>query len=200
MESRAHWVWLGIGAIVGAIVVVATVFMTRPTPTQEPQATLGPKTFDAAQVRSAPTESIAAYAAALTFDSVLGAADERPFDLERNAFTTGVTSRIEPEIGSYRIAEADLADGRIIARLKSSVPAPGWGVGRGWTWWWVDKRGANGWRSVFIPELGKPEDRVVRDSLKLDYHYGQQWRQAIARFTHSTWGTCVNGKGCCGQT
>lgn len=214
MQQRKRGPWL---TAVIALVVSAAVACGRPRPTEqyptEPDPTL-PPTFDAAQIMSIPLDTIRAYAQRLAFDTVFGAADEQLVDFERGSIGTGNRARIEPEMGSYRLTESALAQGRIIARIWSDKEVPAKGFGPRWTWWWVDKRGpGDTFRSVFIAESEKPGTRITsKDSLIIERHprrYGRgYWRQAIARFkVYSdskpggdpfliTWGTCGD---CCSQ-
>jgi hypothetical protein len=176
---------------------------------REPDPTL-PPTFDPAQVMSIPLEKIREYAQRLSFDTVLGAADEELVDFERALIGTGSRARIEPEMGLYRISDKEVAEGRIIARIRSDKAVPSRGYGPWWTWWWVDKRGpGETFRSVFIAESEKPGTRVIgKGPLTIEYHPGYYWRQAIARFRVYSdpapggdpyvmaWGNCG---GCCRQ-
>jgi hypothetical protein len=164
--------------------------------------------FPAESVETVSFDRIQKYAAGLRFDSVRGAADELLIDFERRRVGTERAQKIkiEPETESYRLSEKELPQGRIIARLWSDVEVPTLGLGPRWTWWWVDSIGGR-WRSVFIPESGKPKSRVaLPDTLEvMNRHYG--WRQAIARFWVvkvaspqgdpiwvEAWGTCGS---CC---
>src|SRR2546428_3786717 len=64
---------------------------------------------------------------------------------------------IEPESHVKKLTMDDLADGRIIARVKTKTPYPPAGFGPWWTYWWGDARGpSGGYRSVFIaiPDQG----------------------------------------------
>jgi len=138
--------------------------------------------------------------AGLRFDSTLGAADEQRLmvidDSGRRLY--GPLARIEPESGSYLLTEAQLEEGRIIARIYTERRYDKLGLDPGWNWWWVDKRGGprhTEWRSVFITSRGRKTERRMELS-----EYTHYWRQAIARFLwrerdEGTWGTC--GSKCC---
>ncbi len=168
--------------------------------------------FPSDSVLTVSLDRIREYAGQLQFDTTLGAADQQPIDFQRVQVGTerAQLARIEPESGSFDLSEKELAQGRIIARIKSAAEVPSLSLGPRWTWWWVDKHGPGGtWRSVFIPESEQAGKRVaLRDSLELMGHY-RPWRQAIARFWFvrvtsphgdplivETWGTCG---GCCKQ-
>ena len=188
-------------------------------PPQEPQAAYGTKpnypkpTFPAESVLTVSFDRIRAYADSLHFETTLGAADELLIDFKRDRVGTerAQVMRIEPESASYRLLSQELAQGRIIARLRSGAEVPKLGLGPRWTWWWVDKHGPRDtWRSVFIAESGKPAYRIaLTDPLQLMDHGNGYWRQAIARFwvvkvssPHGDpievegWGTCGS---CCRQ-
>ena len=183
-------------------------------PPHETQGAYAPKPeFPAESVLKVSFDRIRKYADKLHFEATLGAADELPVDFERGRVGTerGRQTRIEPESASYRLSEKELAQGRIIARLKSEAEVPKLGLGPRWTWWWVDKNGPGGsWRSVFIAESEKPAYRIaLRDTFELVRHSYGRWRQAIARFWVvrvaardgdpiwlESWGTCG---GCCRQ-
>lgn len=165
---------------------------------------------------SASRTAFQAYARALVYDTNLGSGDQQRLMLGTTCppwagggnCTYGPLARIEPQEGSYRIPDsAALAGGRVIARVitvDSQYAKLGLRAGDT-TYWWVDKHGPYGWRSVLVPS-----DTLVamthRDSLELhpaspvgDRSY--TWRQAIAKFYWSDsdetlWSTCTNGY-CC---
>ncbi len=121
-------------------------------------STPGPDTFKAATVQSTSVETIAAFVRAkLEFDSVLGA-DSALVDLRQGLIggKAARRARIEPERRSFRLSAQDAAEGRIIARIRTDDTIPSLGLGPWWTWWWVDSIGTGHWRSVLIPEHGKP--------------------------------------------
>jgi hypothetical protein len=188
-------------------------------PPQEPQAAYGTKPsypapkFAAESVLTVSFHRIRAYADSLHFETTLGAADELPIDFERRRIGTerGSQTRIEPESTSYQLSEQELAQGRIIARLRSEAEVPKLGLGPRWTWWWVDQHGPEGsWRSVFISASEKPAYRIeLTNSFQLLNHRAGYWHQAIARFWVvretspkgdpiwvESWGTCGS---CCKQ-
>ena len=178
-----------------------------------PRSTPGPSTFGAANITTVPLTTIQQFVGdSLRFDSTLGAADEQLVDFERIQIGTerAKPARIEPEIRSYALDTADLARGRVIARIRSEAEVPTLGIGPWWTWWWVDRKGPRDtWRSVFIPESPRAKRVELPDTLALEQHAPGQWRQGIARFWIvrgayrgrdpvwiESWGTCG---GCCRQ-
>jgi len=196
---------------VGVCLVVAVAFGgQRPTPRSTP----GPTTFGPANIETVPLATIQRFVRdSLAFDTTLGAADEQLVDFQRAEIGTerAQLARIEPEIRSWALDTLELARGRVIARIRSDAEVKSLGIGRWWTWWWVDRKGPRDtWRSVFIPQPERPGTRVIlRDSLVLMRHAPGQWRQGIARFWIvrgeyrggdptwiESWGTCG---GCCKQ-
>ncbi|HTD71536.1 MAG TPA: hypothetical protein VK647_13880 [Gemmatimonadales bacterium] len=188
-------------------------------PPQDTQGAYAPKpayympNFPAESVLKVPLDRIRKYADKLHFEPTLGAADELPVDFQRGRIGTkrGRQTRIEPESASYRLSDQELAQGRIIARLRSEAEVPRLGLGPRWTWWWVDKNGPRGsWRSVFIAESEKPAYRIeLKNSFELMEHGSGYWHQAVARFWLvreespkgdpiwlESWGTCGS---CCRQ-
>jgi hypothetical protein len=107
--------------------------------------------------------------------------------------TVGPRVRIDPEIGAYRIGEAGVQEGRIIARMVNLEPIayPKLNLQpRGTTYWWVDRKT----RSYYVS--ADTTIAMVRDTLV--YHKEPEyvrWRQAIARFLvvdkdDKTWTAC----------
>ena len=151
----------------------------KPAP---PAATRGPS-FPAESIRTVSLERIKAYANSLKFDSVLGA-DSALVDFRQGLIggKTARLARIEPESTSFRLTAQEAAQGRIIARIRSEDTIPSLGLGPAWTWWWVDSIGTGHWRSVLIPEHGKPPYHDLPDSLELEHHGDYHYKQALARF------------------
>jgi hypothetical protein len=145
---------------VGASLVMLTLAFAVQQPTRRaprPRPTPGPTEFAAGQVDSAPLDSINAYAQRLHFVTTRPAAGIGPVDFAEDAVGKGPVARIEPETGSAVVDTRALAQGRIVARIRSdSVYAPA-GFGPWWTYWWVDMK-AGHWRSLFIrsDSAGKP--------------------------------------------
>ena len=116
-------------------------------PTQSPGFPLGP-------VDKIDRSRVQAYAGKLKFDrELLVAADSELVDFGRRKIdpVAGTAVRIEPEEGAHLVSWPGLAEGRIIARIWSESADSALGIGKGYTWWWVDSTGGK-WRSVFIPE------------------------------------------------
>jgi len=132
------------------------------------------------------------YAKDLRFDPVYGAADSQHVDFRTGQIGRGGLAVIEPEEGVYALDSNTLAQGRVIARIKSDSSFARLGYGpRSWTYWWVDKRGPDGkgkeWRSLFFSERLK---EAAEDNLRHHSYPSHVWRQSIARWKGSQWGSC----------
>ena len=147
-------------------------------------ATPGPDTFKAANVQNTSLETISAFVKGkLEFDSEIGA-DSALVDFRQGLIggKDARRARIEPERRSFRLTAQQAAQGRIIARIRSKDTIPSLGLGPAWTWWWIDSIGTGHWRSVLIPEHGKPPYHDLPDSLELEHHGDYHYKQALARF------------------
>jgi hypothetical protein len=156
--------------------------------------TPAPKHFTSATVDTVPFDSIRGYANGLKFNSRLYAADIRRvrFDSLRSTVDSlGDSARIEPELGAWALDSNELAQGRIIARIRTKSVHTATGYGPWWTWWWVDKHGGL-WRSLLLSDSLKTR---IPDSLKFHVDTGYLWRQSIARWG-SQWSTCT-AAACC---
>ena len=135
MRNGAMW----LRAIVVAVAAVAqaTACYHYETP--------APKHFSSANVDSVAFDSIRAYAHTLQFTTALYAADVRrvKFDSQKRSKVDplGDSARIEPESGAWALDSNELAEGRIIAHVRTDSVHSATGYGPWWTWWWVDRRG-----------------------------------------------------------
>ncbi len=103
-------------------------------------------------VEAVPRESVIAYGRRLTFDTSHAASDAQHLVTRRaGQLLIGPYARIAPEAGSHRLTRANLASGRVIARIDSDGPYPERGIPQGVSYLWVDS-GAGGWRSIVVPE------------------------------------------------
>ena len=158
-----------------------------------------PSHFTYARVDSVPFDSVRAYAHALRFDTVTYTADARRVRFDSTGKSKvdplGDSARIEPEEGAWNVTLSELAQGRIIARIRTDfVPNPT-GYGQWWKLWGVDKHGQPGdttWRSVLLSDSLQTR---VHDSLIVTNHAPYEWRQSIARWG-SQWSTC-SASACC---
>lgn len=177
--------WHSVGASI-SVLVLAFAFWQVPKQTQRPQPTPPPTEFSAAQVDSAaPLDSINAYANRLHFAST-PQAFEGPVDFAHDSLGRGPTARIEPERGSAVLDSAALAQGRIVARIRSdSTYAPA-GFGRWWTYWWVDKKGGH-WRSLFIRSDSADKRRIQSEFYRQGLRYLKKHRREYR--------TCPKSKG-----
>lgn len=160
--------------------------------------TPAPTQFNPAQVHdtsAVPFGRIRAYAATLRFDTVRGAADSVLYDFAAGRVSPGGEwALIQPETGAWALDSTELAEGRIIARIKAQSVHAAQGYGpTWWTWWWVDKQGGH-WRSVLLSDSLKPR---VQETLYRTTHVGYEWRQSITRWT-TKWGTCDKNSCCWG--
>ena len=158
--------------------------------------TPAPGHFKRDQATTVPFDSIRAYAARLHFDSVLGAADVKLVN-----FTTGVigpggdSAWIEPEKGAWAVDSNELAEGRIIARIRTKTVHKPQGYGPNWwTWWWVYQDTARkAWHGVLLSDSMQTRDT---EPVSREFHPLDEWKQSIARWRGSKWGTCDN-RSCC---
>jgi len=159
--------------------------------------TPAPKHFTSATVDTIAFDSIRAYARSLKYDTVLGAADESRMRFDTMGKSRpdplGDLARIEPEEGAWRLDTTELAQGRIIARIRTDSAHSPAGYGPWDTWWWVDKRGGQ-WRTLLLSDSLMTR---FQDSLTVTDHGAYQWRQSLARWRPgSQWGSCARSS-CC---
>jgi len=115
-----------------------------------------------------PADSVRAMFTAYT--SSLRFAPDPPLADRGIISATHDTAYAEPETGADRLAMDDLAEGRVIARLRSRTAYPEAGLGPSWwTYWWVDARGPGGtYRTVLVAI----HDTVVfREPRRLEIRY-----------------------------
>ena len=184
---RNNALWLRSMRVVVAAVPLVAVCCAYKTP---------PPPFATQRVEAVPWDSIRAYAQALRFDTVRYAADARrvAFDtlpLGAHIADTGDSAWIEPELGAWALDTSALAQGRIIARIRTAHFHPVWGYGPKGAWWWVEKQGGQ-WRSLYLSDSLR---KGIPASLHLIRHRDYQWRQSLARWG-SQWGTC-SYNACC---
>lgn len=119
----------------------------------------------------------------------------------------GPLATIQPEKHSHLYSDAQLKEGRIIARLQlDSAETKDYKklglVPHGVTYWWVLKTSddsVNAGRSVFLTLAGERVQPPKEYPLKYKEHYGG-FKQAVARWVwdptdETAQGTC--GQGCC---
>ncbi len=157
-----------------------------------------PEDFFRPDVRTVPYKVFELYAASLQFDSVYGAADSQRVDFAHGGHIgSGGWAWIEPERGAWAVDSNDLARGRVIARVRAQQTVDSLGYGpRAWTYWWVDKHGPPGdttWRSLFFSQNLR---QAFQAGLKRQTHPRYYWRQSIAKWKGSQWGTCDRSS-CC---
>jgi hypothetical protein len=97
-------------------------------------------------------EDMLAYARRMHFDTSYAAADVRQLVWrERGRTVVGPYAEIAPERSAYRLSSAQLAQGRVIARVRTTGPIPPLGVPAGVSYLWVDST-RSGRRLIVIPE------------------------------------------------
>lgn len=176
---------------------------TRPTPAAPPgfEAVLDTAT------KQPSSESLRDYVAKLDFETRYEAGDEQRLAFGRYPdLHYGPLVAIQPEVGNHTIVEADLHQGRIIARIinYSDTAYPKLGLApRSTTYWWA-QLGADSStnRSVMISTNAKGEI-VNRIGLPLVYDEDKtsvQRIRAVARWIWSDsdekgWSSC--GLKCC---
>jgi hypothetical protein len=160
--------------------------------------TPAPQHFTSATVDTVAFDSIRAYARSLKYDTMPGAADESRMRFDSTGKSRpdniGDLARIEPELGAWRLDTAELAQGRIIARIHTDSAHLPTGYGPWDTWWWIDRKGGQ-WRSLLLSD--SLMTRFEDDSLRFTDHAPYQWGQSIAQWrAGSQWGTCSKSA-CC---
>lgn len=103
------------------------------------------------RVETVARDTILAYASRLGFDTSVAASDAQHLLLRRgDATVVGPFVQIAPERGAGSLSEAQLASGRIIARVSASDSYPPLGFPRGVSYLWVDSA-PSGLRWVIVP-------------------------------------------------
>jgi hypothetical protein len=144
------------------------------------------------------------YVQSLDFDPRPGAGDEQLLHIGACPGPTcrhGPRATIQPARGSHRLTTAELAAGRVIARLvnKDRIDYPKFGLrAQSTVYWWVDSTSA-GWRSVFFSTAPGAAPLVSDAVVERNHEY--RWYEAIARWfwdpaDEIAWGTC-EVSGCC---
>src|SRR5207302_591615 len=139
-----------VGAFVHMMAVRADLALTAAECRYE---TPRPTAFTRDQVVTVSFDSIRAYAARLHFDSLFGAADVRLVNFTTSVIGPGGDSAwIEPEKGAWAVDSNELAEGRIIARIRTKTVHKPQGYGPNWwTWWWVYQDTARkAWHGVLL--------------------------------------------------
>jgi hypothetical protein len=185
MPSGKRWSWTITSGVLALVLAGCHYHYETPRPTQ----------FTPVNVDIVAVDSIVKYGRSLVYDSVYGAADSQRVDFATGLIGSGDWAIIQPEKGAWALDEKEVAEGRIIARIRSHAVYAPFGYGPWWTYWWVDRKGGQ-WRSLLVSDSLKTR---VADTLphKTTYttHPGYEWRQSIARWRGSQWGSC--GRGAC---
>jgi len=157
--------------------------------------------------------AVLAYARSLSFDTIThGASDKQPLtdvDLSRDPRrdTVVAVGEIWPERNTHRNSEDDLKGvGRVVARIRSSVPYARLGLGGDVSFYWVDSlvmvTDDSGYgRALFIP-ADSTRPVTVRRMIFTTDRDGAPERQALARWVYTPlesarpWDRCTK-TGCC---
>lgn len=115
-----------------------------PRPTPAPTFTL--------PIDSSSHAALLAYAHGLAFDTTVPAVDRRYLVVAQGQrLSVGPFVELAPQIGAAAISHADLARGRILARVKVDGTRPFIGTAAGTAYLWVDSA-AGSFREVIVPE------------------------------------------------
>ena len=145
--------------------------------------------FAGTRIEEADRAAVLAYARAQKFVPISG-------DSQRLMLGTscpegcryGPLARIDPVAGTFMLDSAQLAAGRIVARVVNAdtMGYPKFNLGpRDTVYWWIDGRpNGGGYRSVLISS--RDDAKLAVDSLRIhpypDRQAGFSWKQAQARF------------------
>src|SRR5438552_2056861 len=131
--------WAGGAGAIGLAALALGAWSGEPNHPTHPRPVPAP-TFSS--IESATRGEIVAYASSLVFDTSYHAIDTR-----RLAAADGTDPgseplvTIAPEIGIVPLSDADLAKGRIIARLTASGSSARYGLAKGENYLWMDSQG-----------------------------------------------------------
>lgn len=152
-NGRGAWI-----ALLAATAVAAGGCAKQPAPAVQQAAVqqVGPRPTPAPNflksVDSIPPSELLAYAHGLQFDSTSAGADAQYIVLRRGkGLVLGPFLAVAPEIGAEAITHQQLAQGRILARLKVSATARGFALPAGVYYVWVDST-ARGFRGLLVSE------------------------------------------------
>src|SRR6266704_2093816 len=145
MPSGKRWSWRVSSGVLALALAGCQYYYETPRPAQ----------FTPADVDMIPVDSIVKYGRGLDYDSVYGAADSQRVDFATGNIGSGDWAIIQPEKGAWALDEKEVAEGRIIARIRSHAVYAPFGYGPWWTYWWVDRKGGQ-WRSILV------SDRLAR--------------------------------------
>ena len=154
-----------------------------PPPESPPQAPpfAGP-------IESADRAAVLAYARAQQYVPVSGDSQRLMLGTKcPEACRYGPLARIDPVAGTFLLDSAQLAEGRVVARVVNAdtLGYAKFNLGpRDTVYWWIDGRPGGGYRSVLISS--RADAKLAVDSLRIhpypERQAGFQWKQAQARF------------------
>src|SRR3989442_1676632 len=142
MPSGKRWSWRVSSGVLALALAGCQYYYETPRPAQ----------FTPADVDMVAIDSIVKYGRGLDYDSVYGAADSQRVDFATGNIGSGDWAIIQPEKGAWALDEKEVAEGRIIARIRSHAVYAPFGYGPWWTYWWVDKKGGQ-WRSILVSDV-----------------------------------------------
>jgi len=168
---------------------------------------------------AAPSDTAQLHAciAHLDFDTLTAAGDEQRLLVrdtvagtachgdESHSCRHGPLAKIEPVVKAHKRSNAQLDEGRIIARLYlrdgETEPYPKLGLApTDTTYWWVQRTSPTTAVSRFIRVSGDSAVATEQEEILIESHPSGSYRQALARFLwddadEKTQGPC--GSGCC---
>jgi len=199
VEMQRRTMWFG---VVAGLVSLAALAGPRADVVEGPRATPAPRGLTAPDASN--RGDVIAYARMLDFDTASDAGDTRRLSTPSCVTCAfGPLATIQPERGTVTLTQAELASGRIIARIVSR-DAEAWSdfalTPRDTTYLWVDSL-AGAWRMIFVPNR-KDAEMVVRP-MTIRYHPETEHDRAEARWRYSSrtgavvpWERCAK-MGCC---
>jgi len=152
---RGRGAWAALLAVTAA---AAGGCAKQPAPAVQQSAVrqVGPRATPAPSFRtlvdSTSRAALLAYAHGLQFDSTSYGADAQYVTLRRGGrIVLGAFLAVAPEIGAAALTDQEVAQGRILSRLKVSAAAPGFSLASGVYYVWVDSTGGS-YRALIVPE------------------------------------------------
>src|SRR5437879_13432554 len=109
MPSGKRWSWRVSSGVLALALAGCQYYYETPRPAQ----------FTPADVDMVAIDSIVKYGRGLDYDSVYGAADSQRVDFATGNIGSGDWAIIQPEKGAWALDEKEVAEGRIIARIRS---------------------------------------------------------------------------------
>lgn len=193
VETRSGTVWFG---VVAGLLSLGALAATRASLVEGPRATRAPHGFTVPETGN--RSEVIAYARTLDFDTASDASDSRRLSsLPCSNCTFGPVATIQPERGTVSLTPAELATGRIIARILNR-DAEAWSdfalTPNDTTYVWVDSL-AGGWRMIYVPN--QQEAQMLVRPMVISHHPETLHDRAEARWRrHSRTGALIPWERC----